>query len=172
MTKNPQKSILLLYAFLSLVLYQVPHALSAQPDGSVHWQLVRSGGSTIELPDFLVSGWSTALFEAGEDMGTAYEADGHPMSLRQYRTNSTEQPYAFLSRQFTNIQSIEYSVDKSGFGVISGYLSGRGAIFYGACVKPRRLTLRCIDIEYAISHRQMLDPVVSRISKSFLNSQN
>lgn len=170
MIKTPPKSMLLLYA-LSLVLSLVPHALSAQPDGYVHWQLVRSGGSTIELPDFLVSGWSTALFEANEDMGTAYEADGHPISLRQYRTNSTEQPYAFLSRQFTNIQSIEYSVDKPDFGVISGYLSDREAIFYGACVKPRKLTLRCIDIEYAISHRRMLDPVVSRIAKSFLHSQ-
>lgn len=137
-------------------------AWPAEARDAMRWVKVRVAGIEAEIPEFLTKGSSRALMVNGEDTGTAYEPEEYPIALRIYRVPPMR-PAQFLDAMFGG-RKVTYRLDKPGIGVVSGYRDED--VFYAMC-RPGEAALRCIDIVYAAAQKDVYDPMVTRISKSF-----
>lgn len=132
----------------------------------IAWTTSTSGGSSIDIPVFMLEGPTRALLNRSQDIGTAFEPENYPVWLRQYRTDAIKRPYVYLSETFgPAAEQITYILDKENIGVLSGYSKGRNEIFYAMCRKEK--FVYCFDIQYANSEKSFFDPIVKRIARSF-----
>lgn len=137
-------------------------AWTAHADDTMRWVQVRDAGIEAEIPEFMTTGFARALMVNGEDTGTAYEPEDHPIAVRVYRVPS-KRPIRFLEALFGNGR-VTYRVDKPNLGVLSGYRDDD--VFYAIC-RPGPAVLRCIDIVYPAAQKDEYDPITTRIAKSF-----
>lgn len=103
-----------------------------------------------------------------KDFGSVYVPD-HPITLRQYRTESDARPYVYLTETVAaQAREITYEVDKDHLGVISGFADNQ--IFYAACRRDEAQNW-CIDIFYDAARKSEFSPIVDRIALSFINDK-
>jgi hypothetical protein len=146
------------------------------------WTTTFSGGSTIEVPQFFLDGPIRGLMNYGldgdrsdeeADFGSAYEPLERPISLRQYRTESSERPFVFLSKlAASQTGQITYTVDEDHLGVLSGYTDiEQTTVYYGICRRDGG-PVWCVDLFYATEDQSIYGPIVERIAKSFINDES
>lgn len=140
--------------------------LPSHGQDSIEWTTSRSGGSVIELPEFMTEGWVRALMVDGEDVGTAFEPERFAVQLRQYRTDSTGRPFDYLVDLLGGTaDEVTYRYDQETLGAISGYSGGRTEIFYGMCRRDEVVV--CFDMHWPKELQDTFGPIVERIAKGF-----
>ncbi len=151
-----------------LVVATAVVACSVSSATADEWTTTQSGGSTIEVPQFFIDGPISALIWGDKDFGSVYVPD-HPITLRQYRTESDARPYVYLTETVAaQAREITYEVDKDHLGVISGFADNQ--IFYAACRRDEAENW-CIDIFYDAARKSEFSPIVDRIALSFINDK-
>ena len=139
---------------------------SVSAQDSFDWTTSISGGSRIEVPEFMTDGWVRALMENGVDYGTAFEPEAYPVQLRQYRTKAKGRPFEYLATGLgTLAEEVTYTFDEPDLGAISGYTDGRSEVFYAMCKLEE--TVVCFDMHWPTEAQMMFGPIAERIAKGF-----
>lgn len=145
------------WAALALWLFALP-ALAED------WTTVTAGGSTIEVPTYFLTGRVHT-----ESFGAEYEPDP-TISFHQYRIQTRDRPYVFLTRAVGREASeINYFVDEVGRGVVSGQAHPHRG-FYASC-RREASNLVCFELFYD-QHGRDFGPMIERISRSFMGGEN
>ena len=140
-------------------------ALVFRVNGAEEWQTVPDGSRMIELPTFLISGSSQAIFDDGKDVGTISLSDSVNSLVARYTTQTDLRPLRYLEERHGK-GTHTYRVDGKSLGVLSGFSDDYATIYYSIC-RVEIDSLRCIHIEYSVADRQRIDAAIPRILKSF-----
>lgn len=113
------------------------------------------------------------LFSAYADERVFPQAEGskiempgpsRPISIREYRVQTSARPYVHLKRSI-GASEINYFVDEVGRGVVSGNMR-RQLNFYAACRRePGELV--CIELYYRPEMQSEYSEMIGRIARSF-----
>lgn len=140
--------------------------VSIIPIAAEEWTTTTSGGSTIEVPLSFIEGPVQVL---NDGYGSFYRPLTVDMTLRQYRVDSTDHPYVYLTETLGPlVTETTLSVNEEGLGVLSGH--AYDDYFYAVCRRGSG-SVWCIDMFFNAAKKSKFTSIVDRIAASFINDQ-